>query len=85
VYPGIVACDIAVVMTKTKCIDITVSEKQIAPSDVDEDVGTARTVRRARAALATGKEILLPKRVVDRLVSGANPVHILWKPARRGR
>jgi hypothetical protein len=50
-----------------------------------EDIGTARIVRRARAALATatGKERLLPKRVVDRLVSGANPAHIFHKPTRR--
>ena len=48
-----------------------------------EDIGTARIVRRARAALATGDEMLLPKRIVDRLVSGANPVHIFYKPTRR--
>jgi hypothetical protein len=50
-----------------------------------EDIGTARIMRRAGAALATGKETLMPKRVVDRLVSGANPVHIFHKRTRRWR
>ena len=46
-----------------------------------EEVGTARIVRRARTALAAGDEILLPKAVVDRLASGANPIRALreWR------
>ena len=32
-----------------------------------EDAGTARIVRRAKAAIQAGTEILLPKSVVDRL------------------
>jgi hypothetical protein len=66
-------------MTKTQCTKTTDEDER------PEDIGTSRIVRRARAALATGKEILLPKLVVDRLVSGANPAHIFCKPARRRR
>src|SRR5438094_7492373 len=43
----------------------------------NEDVGTARIVRRAREALAAGREIVLPKSVVDRLASGVNPIRVL--------
>jgi DNA-binding XRE family transcriptional regulator len=47
----------------------------------DEDVGTARLVRRARAALAAGEEVLLPKTIVDRLAAGENAIRVLreWK------
>jgi hypothetical protein len=65
--------------------DMTKGTKTADDDEWLEDIGTARIVRRARAALATGKEILLPKRVVDRLVSGANPAHIFHKPTRRRR
>jgi DNA-binding XRE family transcriptional regulator len=44
---------------------------------VGEDAGTARIVRRARAALAAGDEIVLPKTVVDRLSAGENPIRVL--------
>jgi DNA-binding XRE family transcriptional regulator len=48
---------------------------------VDEDVGTARVVRRAREALETGREIVLPKTVVDRMASGENAIRVLreWR------
>jgi DNA-binding XRE family transcriptional regulator len=48
---------------------------------VGEDAGTARIVRRARAALATGSEIVLPKTVVDRLAAGENAIRVLreWR------
>jgi DNA-binding XRE family transcriptional regulator len=48
---------------------------------VDEDAGTARIVRRARAALAAGDEVLLPMAVVDRLTAGDNPIRALreWR------
>ena len=48
---------------------------------VGEDAGVARIVRRARAALATGSEIVLPKTVVDRLAAGENPIRVLreWR------
>ena len=42
-----------------------------------EDAGTARVVRKARAAIAAGREIVLPKSVVDRLASGENPIRVL--------
>jgi DNA-binding XRE family transcriptional regulator len=46
-----------------------------------EDAGTARIVRHARAALAAGDEVLLPKIVVDRLAAGENPIRALreWR------
>jgi DNA-binding XRE family transcriptional regulator len=48
---------------------------------VGEDAGMARVVRRARAALASGDEIVLPKAVVDRLAAGENPIRVLreWR------
>jgi ribosome-binding protein aMBF1 (putative translation factor) len=49
-------------------------------SEVDEDVGTARIVARARKEVAEGAP-LLPKEVVDRLASGENAVRVLreWR------
>jgi predicted transcriptional regulator len=46
-----------------------------------EDAGTARIVRRAKAAIQAGTEILLPKAVVDRLAAGESPVCVLreWR------
>jgi DNA-binding XRE family transcriptional regulator len=46
-----------------------------------EDAGTARIVRNARTAIATGREIVLPKPVVDRLAAGENPIRVLreWR------
>jgi hypothetical protein len=46
----------------------------------DEDAGTARLVARARREIAAGAA-LLPKRVVDRLARGENPVRVLreWR------
>jgi predicted transcriptional regulator len=46
-----------------------------------EDAGTARIVRKTKAAVAAGREILLPKAVVDRLAAGENPVRVLreWR------
>jgi predicted transcriptional regulator len=43
--------------------------------------GVARVVRRAREALAAGREVVLPKRVVDRLAAGENPIRALreWR------
>jgi hypothetical protein len=79
VYLSAATCDIEGIMTKVQSIKTADDDERL------EDIGTARIVRRARAALATGKEILLPKLVVDRLVSGANPAHIFCKPARRRR
>jgi DNA-binding transcriptional regulator YiaG len=48
---------------------------------MSEDVGTARIVRKTKAAVAAGREILLPKKVVDRLAAGENPIRVLreWR------
>src|SRR5712691_564438 len=55
--------------------------ERLAGLAVDEDVGARRLVSEARAQLATGREILLPKAVVDRLASGKNPIRVLreWR------
>jgi DNA-binding XRE family transcriptional regulator len=47
----------------------------------DEDIGTARIVRGARAAVTAGTEVVLPKAIVDRLVAGENPIRVLreWR------
>jgi DNA-binding XRE family transcriptional regulator len=42
-----------------------------------EDAGTRRIVRKTRAAVASGQEIVLPKAVVDRLAAGENRIRIL--------
>lgn len=57
------------------------SEYERLARAVDEDAGTARLVHRARAAVATGQEVVLPKAVVDRLASGQNPIRVLreWR------
>jgi ribosome-binding protein aMBF1 (putative translation factor) len=46
-----------------------------------EDAGTARIVRKTKAAIATGREVLLPKTIVDRLAAGQSPVRVLreWR------
>jgi DNA-binding XRE family transcriptional regulator len=78
-------------MTKVQFIKTTGGEElavlpkseyqRLAALAVDEDLGTARIVRRARDALATGREIVLPKTVVDRLASGENAIRVLreWR------
>jgi len=47
----------------------------------DEDVGTARVVRNAREKIAAGREIMVPKAIVDRLAAGENPIRVLreWR------
>jgi DNA-binding XRE family transcriptional regulator len=47
----------------------------------DEDVATARLIRKSNDAIAAGEEIVLPKAVVDRFVAGDNPVRVLreWR------
>lgn len=49
-------------------------------AEADEDVGTARLVKRARKEVAAGAP-LLPKHIVDRLAKGENPVRVLreWR------
>ena len=55
--------------------------ERLAGLAADEDVGARRLVSEARAQLAAGREILLPKAVVDRLASGENPIRVLreWR------
>jgi DNA-binding XRE family transcriptional regulator len=47
----------------------------------DEDAGTARIVRGAKQAIDAGREIVVPKNIVDRLAAGENPVRVLreWR------
>jgi DNA-binding XRE family transcriptional regulator len=45
-------------------------------SEVEEDIGTARLIARAKKEIAGGA-LLLPKEVVDRLVNGENPIRVL--------
>ena len=53
-------------------------------AEVDEDMGTARIVARAREEVASGSP-LLPKDVVDRLANGENPVRVLREWRERDR
>jgi DNA-binding XRE family transcriptional regulator len=55
--------------------------ERLAALATDEDVGTARLVRKARAAVEAGQEVLLPKAVVGRLAAGDNPIRVLreWR------
>ncbi len=48
--------------------------------EVDEDLGTARIVARARKEIAAGMP-LIPKEVVDRIARGENALHALrqWR------
>jgi DNA-binding XRE family transcriptional regulator len=57
------------------------SEYERLAARISEDEGTARIVRRTRAALAAGHDVLLPKTVVDRLASRQNPIRVLreWR------
>jgi DNA-binding XRE family transcriptional regulator len=55
--------------------------ERLAARAKDEDVGTARLVRKARAAVEAGHEVLLPNAVVDRLAAGETPIRVLreWR------
>src|SRR2546421_624722 len=55
-------------------------ERLVARAE-SEDAGTARIVRKARAAIAAGDEVVLPKSVVDRLTAGDNAVRVIraWR------
>jgi hypothetical protein len=47
---------------------------QSAKIERSEDGGTARIVRKAKPAVATGREIPLPKTIMDRLAASKNPL-----------
>ena len=78
-------------MTKVQFIKVTGGEElailpkrdyeRLAALAAGEDAGAARIVRRARAALAAGREIVLPKSSVNRLAAGENPIRVLreWR------
>jgi DNA-binding XRE family transcriptional regulator len=51
--------------------------QRLAALAADEDIGTARLVGKARAAIAAGKEVVLPKAVVNRLAASENPLRVL--------
>jgi len=53
--------------------------ERLVSQATDEDAGTARIVREARDAVAAGKEVVLPKAVLDRLTAGENPIRVLRK------
>jgi hypothetical protein len=46
--------------------------------EVDEDIGTARLVARARKEIAGGVS-LIPKEIVDRITAGENALRVLRK------
>jgi hypothetical protein len=78
-------------MTKVQFIKTTGGEElavlpkaeyeRLLASAASEDIGTARIVRKARAAVAAGKEIVLPKAIVDRLTAGESPIRVIreWR------
>ncbi len=49
-------------------------------AEADEDIGSARLVARARKEIAAGAP-LIPKKIVDRIADGENPVRVLreWR------
>ena len=49
-------------------------------AEADEDIGSARLVARARKEIAAG-EPLIPKKIVDRIANGENPLRVLreWR------
>jgi DNA-binding XRE family transcriptional regulator len=57
--------------------------ERLAKQAADEDIGNARLVQKARDAIAAGREIVLPKAVVDRIAAGENPIRVLreWRGA----
>jgi helix-turn-helix protein len=49
-------------------------------AEADEDIGSARLVARARKEISAGAP-LIPKKVVDRIANGENPLRVLreWR------
>lgn len=50
-------------------------------AEAQEDAGASRIVRNSIRALKEGREVVLPKAVVDRLANGDNPVRVIreWR------
>jgi hypothetical protein len=53
------------------------SKARFTKTEHSEDAGTARIVRKTKAAVAAGREVLLPKTIVDRLTAGEDPARVL--------
>ena len=55
--------------------------ERLAKLVADEDIGTARIVRNARDKIVAGREVMVPKSVVDRLAARENPIRVLreWR------
>jgi DNA-binding XRE family transcriptional regulator len=54
-------------------------DRLIGPSEAEEDEGTARIVARSRAAVAAGRNIVLPGDVAMAIADGGNPIRVLRK------
>ena len=55
--------------------------ERLAKLVADEDIGTARIMRNARDKIVAGREVMVPKSVVDRLAARENPIRVLreWR------
>ncbi|HYW64963.1 MAG TPA: helix-turn-helix transcriptional regulator [Bradyrhizobium sp.] len=55
-------------------------------AEAEEDAAASRIVRNSVRALKEGREVLLPKAVVDRLARGDNPVRVIreWRDMIQG-
>jgi DNA-binding XRE family transcriptional regulator len=55
-------------------------------AEAQEDAGASRIVRSSTRALKEGREVVLPKTVVDRLANGDNPVRVVreWRDMIQG-
>jgi DNA-binding XRE family transcriptional regulator len=55
-------------------------------AEAQEDAAASRIVRNSARALKEGREVVLPKAVVDRLASGDNPVRVIreWRDMTQG-
>jgi DNA-binding XRE family transcriptional regulator len=55
-------------------------------AEAQEDASASRIVRNSTRALKEGREVVLPKAVVDRLANGDNPVRVIreWRDMIQG-
>src|SRR3954468_5539600 len=55
-------------------------------AEAEEDAAATRIVRNSIRAIKEGREVLLPKAVVDRLANGDNPVRVIreWRDMIQG-